>query len=294
MQRLRLKLQFLDSRLQFIIALFIFLAATWLLIYGFGGKRFYAPGASGLLADLFKSVGSNLAFFGLFGLATLIPSFIQPRLEPIERRLGFLITSSRVSSAAQTYIRGEITRICGYVETSEIRIRVRGKDAGTGALNVEQRSYSTFRNTFESEEYYDPGFMTVVHSDICIDGKFGGIDIAEFVTINGREEILDVPVELADHERFEKTVALRIPANGTTDYRMHCWIWYNPSLMYYLYNHRYVEDARVDLHNDLDVPVRVNSPLQGGGIFTVPPKTSVELFRGSLEPGQCQAFRLEG
>lgn len=283
----------INSKLWMIVWFYIILLVAWTIFYWFLGHRYYEAGVVGLGPDLFRAIGGNLAFFGIFGLATLIPTFTRPKDEPIDRRLGFLITSDHVSEDASNFIRREIVRLCGYIERSTVEIIVKEHDPASGALKIEYRSHALFRNTFESEKYVDDDFILLVHPDnVETAAVLGEITLAEFISGGAPEAIVRTPLSLTKPEPMLIRTTVRIARDSVTTYRLHNWIWYQAQAPYYVRASRFTESLVISIQNATECDLLIRDVAGTGEDFSLLPGGERELFRGHTKPGMMNVFQV--
>jgi hypothetical protein len=266
----------------------------WIIVYYFWGSVAYSAGAFGFWNDIFRTIGGNLVFFGLFGLATLVPSFSRPRDEPIDRRLDFLITSKHITNSAKDFIRGEVKRLGAYFESSDFNLIIHEVDFENNSMRVERRSNIVVRNTFEGEEYEDSAFRVLAHPDNVskpVD-RFGEIAIAEIITSSGPVDLLQTPHHLKSPDLFECVAKILIPRNSSVFYRIHLWIWCVTDIPYFLYFHRFADSAAVRLRNSSGQMIRVAIDCKDGQVADLADGGEIVLYQGQYSPGYLKLFHL--
>ncbi len=277
-----------------IFVVYVLLLIFYVAFYFYRGYVYFEPSSAGLAAELYRSLGGNLLFFGLLGLGTLIPTLRDPREEPIERRLGFLITSRKLSQTALHYIRNEIILLCGYYERAEASIIIREYNADSHSMKVERRSIYTMRNTFSQEVYVDNSYKFSFTPDKILDQKGPYGEIIQ-VDIHEREKSifsLKSSIILNTPEIYTVNTPLRIEKDGLIKITTIFWLLCTTIAPYFISYRRYCDFCVISVTNSTQVSLEISNDCNGGGDFTLAPNQSKVMHQGPLEPGRKNIFRI--
>lgn len=242
-----------DRRIRMVLIVYICSIAAYFSI--FYARLDHISDIGNFGEGVFIGIGSNLIFFGILGLATFIPTIINPKQEPIERRLEFLITSDKVSKIASDYIRDEIKLLCAYIQTSDVTLTIKSIDFKSKRMLIDHRCNSIVKNTFKSETYTDENFPLIVCPDDVGLTPCGEVDFGEVLIEGAVIPIVEEELVLQSPGRHERSVAIRIPPDGTAHYRFSCWLWCTTDLPYFVHHLRFAESCNIKIVNRADCAI---------------------------------------
>lgn len=266
---------------------------TLLLILG--GWQLFGSSQLDVLETLFVAFGGNLAFLIVIGLVPTILAFSEPKKEPVQRRVDYLITNEGVSQGARAHIKKEVIKLCAYYESVDVCVRVLEMRAD-GSFYAEFLTNSLLRNTFQGDQYSDPEYNMMIEPDpvpLENGAAYGEIILAEVIHNETQPApIIEKPERIRVPGRYIERFGINVPAGGTSRVRVNFRIWCDGNLACYYHFYRYAENARIRFENQTQQKVSVSKLDAHDNVETILPLQDLLLFNGPVKTGRKQIFKI--
>lgn len=260
-----------------------------------GGWQLFGHDRVDVLKSLFVSFGGNLAFLIVAGLVPTILAFTEPKKEPIQQRVDYLITNDDVSQGARAHIKTEVIKLCAYYEAVEVYVRIL-EVREDGAFYAEFLTNSLVRNTFQSDALSDPEYNLMVEPDsITLEAgsSYGEINLAEVIHNETQStQIIAKPERIRTPGRYIVRFGINVPPAGTSRVRLNFRIWCDGDLACYYHFYRYAENARIILENETSDDLKLFKLDEPDKIEIVSPTQNLLLLNGPVKTGRLRLFKM--
>lgn len=285
----------IDGRLsaKFAIVIFSIFLIYMVSVWAFGLVAF-KDSWSEFANEIYKSFGSNIVFFLLIGLGSVFLGLIQPKKEPIERRVDYLITSE-VTSTARDFIKSELQKLCAYNEKVDLIVTILAIEEKDEFYLAQFDAGMIVRNVMKRDKYEYPEYKTIVKPGLV---RFGdNRDVAEVILA----EISYGPgdkIQMWTKERTWKDVVeksdsarLEISGDGRAEVRQCFRVWCDniTPCEYKLY--RYADLFTVTVFNRTSKKLGIVTA--GGQHLELEPGQQKAIYSSSAETGQRNLFSLK-
>jgi len=203
------------------------------------------------------SLLEDLIFFFLIGIVLFILTLKKPEDNELDVRLDTVISSPNVTASARDYFRDETKSALAFYERSEVIIKI-------SQFNEKNKTYKLFFNIYSviinmcKDIHFELETNAYVIPGLEVNGDYGDITILEIkdkLTNNQAGELpVGIPIPLKKIG-YDKTIPLRISANGKADYKFGFRIWsgYNQNeRLFYTTVDRFTDSYNLSIVNDLE------------------------------------------